>query len=472
MKKGFVLSTALAVAALAMVTGTELSAGPAKVSDSIVIGAMDWKVRGGSAPVVQGPWKKCGIVIKPDQPFEYENDHVLNFFPVKVPCEPGAPWFYFVFSRKDKTATNLVMMDRKGKHLLSRDGKGVFTMTGLPSDMVPGFPEVFKLGSNHYRMYFWAYGIGNDTKIRFMTAESKDLYRWHVMNNAKPLFCHHADYNWGDGLPPSRICNDATTVYRRPDGSWELYSAAITSITDPKSRYADKSVCPGFMRIVMRWTSPDGLQFSNPEIIQMPDSKDSPATQFYYLTAHDVEPYAVGILGNFNIRSQRLLLEPVWSRDRRHWVRPLRNNMLFEKDYINVAAITDMVSEPDGNVSLYYSASNTDHDGKILDGAKREENKLYKAQVHRRRFFGRRLQQGVTLVSPEIRFTGRNPRIYVSDGASLKAEWQDSFSTSRKSVKVEVKNGVAEVKLAGAVQTTATGSLFVSGIGIVYDAEY
>lgn len=433
-----------------------------------IIGALDWEERDGVAEIVDGPWKKCGVVIAPDQPYECEEGRLINTFPVKAPCEEGAPWFYWIYSAKGYK--NMVMMDDNGKHLLSLDGSGDFTLEGLPEDMRPGAAEVFKLGAQHYRMYFWAYGMGETIKVRFMVAESTDLHHWKLANDGKPVLCFHGDSTWGDGMSVSRICNDATTIYHHSDGSWEFFSAAVTMVKDPESPYADKELCPGFVRIVMRWTSPDGLTLSEPEIVLRPDAQDSPATQCYYLSVLDLEPYTVGIFGNFNTQNQRLLMEPVWSRDHRHWNRTTRR-ALFEDDYVTAVAITDIVLEADGTVTLYYSASNTDHNGKIKEGDV-AENKLYKAQVPRRKFFGRKLEDDVTLVSPAIRFTGKNPKIYVSEGTELTCEWQDMFSTTAQSVDVELNGDVAEVKLAGKIGLTSTGYLLVTGSGIVYDAEY
>ncbi len=435
-----------------------------------IIGALDWEERDGVAEVVDGPWQKCGVVIAPDQPFECAENILINTFPVKAPCEEGAPWFYYLYSTKENYS-DMIMMDDKGKHLLSRDGSGDFTLEGLPEDMRPGVPMVFKLGPQHYRMYFWTYGTGETIKIRFMVAESTDLHHWKIANGGKPVLCFHADYTWGDGMPISRICNDATTVYHHPDGSWEFFSAAVTMIKDPASPYANKELCPGFVRIVMRWTSPDGLTLSEPEIVLTPDEQDSPATQCYYLSKLDLEPYTVGIFGNFNTQNQRLLMEPIWSRDNRHWSRTTRR-ALFDEDYVTAVCINDIVLEADGTVTLYYSASNTDHNGKIREGDV-AENKLYKAQVPRRKFFGRKLEGDVTLVSPAIRFTGKNPKIYVSEGdTDLTCEWQDMFSTNTQSVEVRINGDVAEVKLAGKIDLTSTGYLHITGDGIIYDAEY
>lgn len=441
----------------------------AEFSNTQIIGALDWEERGGIAAVVDGPWRKCGVVIEQDQPYELEDGRLINPFPVKKPCEEGAPWFYWIFSTKDNYY-NLVMKDNKGKHLLSRNGIGDFTLDGLPEDMMAAAPEVFKLGPQQYRMYFWTRSNSEASKIRVMVAESSDLHHWKVANGGKPILSHHGDSTWGDGLPASRICNDATTIYHNSDGSWEFFSAAVTSIRDPQSPYSNKELCPGFVRIVMRWTSPDGIHLSEPEVVLTPDAQDSPATQCYYLSILDLEPYTVGIFGNFNIQNQRLLMEPVWSRDHRHWSRATRR-ALFEKDYVTASSITDIVLEADGTVSLYYTVSNTDHEGRIKAGTV-AESKLCKAQVPRRKFFGRQLKEGVTLVSPVLRYTGKNPKIYVSEDAELTSKWQDLFSTTSQVVPVQLNGDVAEIRLSEVIKPTFTGYLRISGRGIVYDAEY
>lgn len=434
-----------------------------------IIGALDWEERGGSAEVVAGPWKKCGDVIIPDQPFECENTYTIDPEFVKLPCEEGAPWFYSVTTTAGKGKYNLILMDDNGKHLLSRDGEGDFTLEGLSEDLDPVQPQVFKLGDKHYRMYFWVLGSG--PRIRMMVAESADLHHWRLANRARPVLSHLGDSTWGDGLSPARVCNDATTIYHYPDGSWEIFSAAIIPINDAKSRYADKSVCPGVVRIIMRWTSPDGLEFSEPEVVLTPDDQDSPATQCYYLSKVDLEPYTVGFFGNYNTIDLRWRMEAVMSRDHRHWTRPVRCQGLFEEDYKGAVAITDFGLEADGNLTLYYGAVNFDHNYKT-DNGDAPMAKICKAQVSRRKFFGRQLQQDVTLVSPIIRYTGRNPKIYVSEGTELTCEWQDLFSTVSKSVTVQIKGDVAEIRLSEIVRPTGTGHLHIKGSGIVYDAEY
>jgi len=435
-----------------------------------IIGALDWEDRDGVAKVVMGPWEKCGPVIEPTHPFEYEDNRIINPFPIKAPCEEGAPWFYWVCSTLGGEQ-NLAMMDKNGKYLLSRDGKGEFTLEGLADDLIPAGPEVFKISPQHYRMYFWAYSTSGPRKSRMMVAESSDLYHWTVANDSKPVLCHLSDSTWGDGLSASRVCNDATTIYRHPDGNWEIFSAAVTLIKDEKSPYADRKLCHGLVRIVMRWTSPDGLHFSEPEIVLTPDAQDSPATQCYYLSMVDLEPYTVGFFGNFNIQTQRVLMEPVWSRDHRHWSRPMRNQALFEEDHVTATSITDIVLEADGNVTLYYEGENFDHNGNVI-GEGKPLAKMYKAQVSRRKFYGRQLTPGTTLVSPVIRYTGKQPQVYISEGTEISCEWQDLFSTTTREVNVKVKGDIAEIGLSEVIKATSTGYLYIKGSGIVYDAEY
>jgi len=435
-----------------------------------IVGALDWHECGGTAEVVTGPWKKCGDIITPDQPFEFEDSYTIDPEFIKLPCEEGAPWFYSVNTTSGEGKYNLVMMDENGKHPLSRDGSGAFTLDGLPADMYTVQPQVFKLSEGRYRMYFWSMGPG--PKIRMMVAESADLCHWKIANNGKPVLCHNADHTWGDGLPPSRVCNDATTIYRYPDGTWEIFSATVIRITDGNSRYGDENVCPGGrVRIIMRWTSLDGLVFSEPEVVLAPDEQDSPATQCYYLSRVDLEPYTVGFFGNYNAQELRWRMEAVMSRDHRHWSRPVRCQGLFENECKGAVAITDFGLEEDGSISLYYGSVNFDHDYKT-DNGEAPVAKLCKAQVSRRKFFGRQLQQGVTLVSPIIRYTGRNPKIYVSEGTELTCEWQDLFTTTLKSVKIQLKGDVAEVKLSELMSPPETGYLHITGNGIVYDAEY
>ena len=434
-----------------------------------IIGALDWEERGGNAEVVAGPWKKCGDVIVPDQPFECENTYTIDPEFIKLPCEEGAPWFYSVTTTAGEGKYNLILMDGKGKHPLSRNGEGDFTMEGLSEDLDPVQPQVFKLGESHYRMYFWA--LGHGPKIRMQVAESSDLYHWKLANNGRPVLCHLGDSTWGEGLSPARVCNDATTIYRYPDGSWEIFSAAIVPVKDPQSRYSDRSVSPGVVRIIMRWTSPDGLEFSEPEVVLTPDEQDSAATQCYYLSQVDLEPYTVGFFGNYNTQDLRWRMEAVMSRDHRHWTRPIRSQGLFEEDYKGAVAITDFSLEEDGSVSLYYGAVNFNHDYKT-DSGEPPMAKICKAQVPRRKFFGRQLEPGVTLVSPIIRYTGKNPKIYVSEDTELTCEWQELFATTTQRVKVQLNGDIAEIRLSEIVRPTATGRLHITGNGVVYDAEY
>ena len=460
-----IIMAALVITSLSSNLFAEASATPNQI-----VGAMDWQEFEGTAPAVPGPWQKCGVVIAPTEPYETAEDAIINLFPLTLPCEEGAPWFYTVSNSRGYG--NLVMMEADGtKHLCIHDGsEGHFTLEGLLDGTRPEHPYVFKLGPNHYRMYFWLYGNPDGkTIIRMIAAESTDLHHWKVINDGKAILGHHFDSTWGD-LPARQVSNDAATIYRLPDGTWEFYSAAVTFILDDKSPYANKELCPGFVRFIMRWTSPDGIHLSKPEVVMFPDAKDEVATQFYYLTRLDLEPYTVGFFGDFNIQTQRVRIEPIWSYDHKHWNRPLRYP-LWPEDYVSAATINDIVLEPDGNVSLYYNANNMDHNGKVV-GEKKDPNKLYKAQVPARKFFGRQLQPGTVLASPAIRFTGMNPRLYVSEGAEITCEWQDMFSVTTKKVNVKIEGDIAEICLADVIGATATGFLRIKGSGIVYDAEY
>jgi len=205
-----------------------------------------------------------------------------------------------------------------------------------------GQPQVVRLRNGRWRMYFWKH---RDNHVRYITAVSEDGLKWKVEDINKPVLYHPGDEGfaaWAAGLTVNKASqktftgaevierkrlstNDATYVYYNSlFDRFECYSVWLH--LDVPSRRVTVDNAPGIQRIIHRRFSEDGLIWSDPEIILIPDNNDPWDLQFYFLATQFHDDWMIGSLGHYRVedKQQSMDIELCFSRDGYKWERPLR----------------------------------------------------------------------------------------------------------------------------------------------------
>ncbi|MDH7480823.1 MAG: hypothetical protein QHH26_02455 [Armatimonadota bacterium] len=207
-------------------------------------------------------------------------------------------------------------------------------------------PKVLQLPDGRWRMYFWKHREGH---LRYLIAESEDGLRWRVPNIEKPVLYHPHDgglWKLAEGLSPEKMIeislpqsevlarkrlwtNDSTHVYFNDQlGRFECYSVWLhPAIPD---RRVDVDNAPGVHRLIHRRLSEDGINWSNPELILMPDDRDPWDLQFYFLAVQWHEDLMIGMLGYYRVEDgqQTMDTDLCFSRDGSYWERPVRGGWI------------------------------------------------------------------------------------------------------------------------------------------------
>ncbi len=438
------------------------------------IPAINWATLAGKSEIVFGKWEKQGVVIKNDQ--SWEKDRNLSIFPSTIlDCGSVRRFYYSLNSCKDDGYTlALAEQDKKTgeikKSPLVSNGKGYFSLSGISEELMPIQANVFQLEQNYWRMYFWAHFHGSPRTVKMMVAHSEDGLQWQIANAGEPILRHPSDAECAAARWPYHLrCNDATAIYQNSDNSWEIFSAALVTLDPRNKRFSDKGTWCGFIRIIQRWTSPDGLNWSEPEIVAAPDADDPADLQFYYLLKTQLDWGSLGLLGRFYVQTQRLTIEPVSSTDNRFWRRPLRKNCLPQDEaFESVSVIPAHTLLQEGNyLRLYYNGSNFDHNFKTPDGA-RPQQVIASATIHRNRTWGLNLRDDVIL-SPRLRLT-QNELILHADIESLQIQWVDIFTAESLTDMQAITNSAATISIAVPEKIRGNAArLKITGKGVIYD---
>lgn len=410
-------------------------------------------------------------VIKED--CEFEKNRLPSVFPC-MPPENNEDPFYYQYTETGDDDYKIAILWQGKKYLLdcSDNPQGEFTLKGMDKCLRPIQPNIFKMDSNSYRMYFWAHYHGTPRMVRFLMATSSDLHHWEIANNGQPILCHYSDILSTSGqFPVTRQCNDATNVYQRKDGSFEIVSASLIRLdADSKTRYYQKDLWKGYVRVIQRWTG-DGLNnWSQPEIIVLPDENDPVDLQMYYLCINELPHGNLGLLGRYSVARQEMTIEPVWSFDRRHWIRPLRKAIDFEKNSLIVAPAHHMV-EKDDKLIIYYTKANYDHNFKTSDNSK-PTTTICKATIDKNRLFGLQINNA-TVTTPPLRLNQPTMKLYTSKDSKLDFVFLNAFGeASNKTLQTkEITSGLWEIEITDGL-LGSTGRLQITGSGTIFDLIY
>jgi len=131
---------------------------------------------------------------------------------------------------------------------------------------------------------------------------------------------------WWDGAAQQltgagRISNDAFSVLQNDDGTYTYFAAYAVESVDPRTHIAHDNI-PGRLRYIARADSPDGIDWTDTQVIIQPDyAIDAPDTQFYGLNVVPYRGLYLGVLHTYFVESQIIQPEWVWSRDGWEWHR-------------------------------------------------------------------------------------------------------------------------------------------------------
>ncbi len=279
-------------------------------------------------------------------------------------------------------------------------------------------PQVVRLDDGGWRIYFWLHGWDRGM-VRFVAADSADGLHFRVRNVDRPCLFHPMDrevggVSWTAGLVPGaegngkfdhlrtydfmeakRLrSNDATFVYRDPrTGEFEMYSVWLMPNDAGTGCQVSFDNAPGARRTLHRRTSEDGLAWSDPELILTPDEHDPRHMQFYHLAVHRAGDWRIGLLGHYRCWEQTMDMELAFSRDGRHWLRPLRGGWIPRGgpdaiDAMSIYPTSRFINLPDGRLLLLYDGHNQRHDGKLPDGVTEKRRAVMGAVCRPGRFAG------------------------------------------------------------------------------------
>ncbi|HSA09978.1 MAG TPA: hypothetical protein P5205_06360 [Candidatus Paceibacterota bacterium] len=349
-------------------------------------------------PCASTAWQKRGVVLAPAE--DWEGGHIQNF---TCPAEPlaGDRWrlWYSACGKKYLIAYAEGTAGGPFKKFPARctpgePGEGPFTIGHLPDKWSPVQVVHIHLRNGRHRIYFWAHGPGI---ARFLAADSDDGKRYTVIDPHRPVLYHPSD-RAAHSIPspdgtlihknpsPARpaneplalsrlISNDATNIYQLPDGSFEMYSVALLSVPRDDPAYMPHDNAPGLLRVIDRYTSPDGLHFEDRKRVIQRDARDPVDQQFYYLASTLTPKGRVGMLGHYRCQAQTMDLEWCFSPDGATWHRPRRTAWLprgdeKQPDSYGIYSGGFLVQR-DRRWHLFYTAVNSAHNHKHSHGQPR-----------------------------------------------------------------------------------------------------
>lgn len=212
-------------------------------------------------------------------------------------------------------------------------------LEGIPEGVSTAQPYVLRR-DGRFELFFWIHGAG---LIRYVKAVGSDGIGFRVVNLADPCLYHPADQavrtdGSADGFLTvkenlqqagtvdvaltRKISNDATTLHFDPlTGAYVMYSVLLLNSANAPERRVDFDNAPGWLRVIHRRTSTDGVAWSDAEIVLLPEAHERPDLQFYALQSLRQSDRVCGVAGYYPVRDQVMELEPMVSADGRHWKR-------------------------------------------------------------------------------------------------------------------------------------------------------
>jgi hypothetical protein len=337
--------------------GTAALVGLIGAPQNLAFGATDKKSTQ-LAPCRPNAWKKHGVVIAPTESWELNEIQNFNSTTEVLPNNRWRIWYGANHPDPKAGTKTIAYADGEvgGKfvktHAVLSQGEpedAPLSIGNMPAGWQPVQPVHIYMKNGKQRLYFWVHGTTGAQ--RFVAADSDNGRQYRLVNPLTP--CLHTIWDratptiepgkrtkWGLAVTyPSKkrrpagepiasddaITNDGATVYQLPDGSFVMYAQSLVSIDAKDPRYVGHDNIPGFVRVIDRFVSEDGLRWEQRTRILQPDEKDSIDTQFYYFTVTHTDRGMVGLLGHYYVQDQYMKLEWCFSQDGIHWDR--RNRM-------------------------------------------------------------------------------------------------------------------------------------------------
>lgn len=336
---------------------------------------------------------------------------------------------------------------------------GAIHPRGLPPEEKVIQPQVVTLPDGRLRMYFWWHGHHRG-RMPLLAAESDDGLDFAIINLDDPCIFHPSDFHVGQtgfaaGLTEAvvrtdheaertvpfleakrRRSNDATFVYFNERlRLFEMYSVWLVP-NDPQSRhYVPHDNAPQIRRVMHRRTSEDGLRWSDPDLILITDEHDPLDLQFYHLAVHEIDDWRMGMLGHYRCWAQTMDLELCFSRDGRHWQRPLRGAYIprggmAELDHCYIYPANRLLEHGEDWL-LIHDGGNFKHNYELPEGVTERRTGIMAARLPKRRLAGLRTS-GALRGSLELKGIPGAAAITVDADVQgeLRAELRDTFGRS------------------------------------------
>lgn len=352
------------------------------------------------SPCRPDAWKKQGTAIEPTEP--WEGSHIQSFTSPAEPLDGGGWRIWYSAFPKEKGLTIACAEGKLGQPMKKtpvqctpgEPADAPFALGHLPEKWKPFQVVHIAMKNGKHRIYFWAHG---PEILRFLAADSDDGRRYRVVNPHRPVLYHPSD-RAARGIPspdgallvkerssnlpadeppalPQLISNDSTNIYPLPDGSFEMYAVALMPVGKDSPAYIAHDNAPGFVRVVDRYLSADGLRFEDRKRVIQPDADDPPDMQFYHLAVTRTDKGCVGMLGHYRVEAQTVDLEWCFSPDGARWHRPHRRAWVprgeeGRPDSYGIYPPSRLVQR-DGEWWLFYTGVNSAHNDRHSYGPPR-----------------------------------------------------------------------------------------------------
>lgn len=352
-------------------------------------------------PCAPTSWQKHGIVLEPSEPWEGAN--IQNFTTCAEPLEHGRWRLWYSVNDHHNNHAIAIAEGVPGEPMKKtiavcspgEPADAPLSIGNLPSTWRPVQPVHIRLRDGRHRLYFWVHA---PQVVRYLVAESDDGRRYRVLDPLRPVLYHLSDRAaFGVASPDGvmvhkdalagrpanepralsrQISNDATNIYQLPDGTFEMYSVGIIKVSQSDPAYIAEDNAPGWLRVIDRYASPDGINFLTRQRIIQRDAKDPADQQFYYLSVTHTPKGRVGLLGHYRCEAQTMDIEWCFSRDGVEWQRPMRSGWIARgnppaPDCFGMYANNSVVHH-NGHWHLFYTAANEAHNHKHFYGKPRQ----------------------------------------------------------------------------------------------------
>ena len=342
-----------------------------------------------------GKWHDKGIV------FQSNDIHMQTFTSCTEPLD-SENWriWYSSSNGQGDAGFNIGFLEGNGGKMRNipallcsgKAPKGVLAIGNLPEGWRPRQIVHIPMRDGSHRLYFWAH-CHSQGVVRFLCAYSDDGLSYEVIDPHRPCLWHYNDRAANNELlgpagltfftnethvrpdyepesDPAMLCNDATNVYLLPDGTFELYTAIIFPVAEDDPRYIAHDNAAGWVRVIERRTSKDGINWSQGTTIIEPDENDPADLQFYYLAVNHTPAGRVGMLGRYLVEAQTMDIEWCFSKDGINWDRPQRKAWLPRKpELLGVYAPHSLVYHNEC-WQMFYTGCNYTHNFSECTGSK------------------------------------------------------------------------------------------------------